>query len=78
MKAKLDIALYIQNMLYLDTFKNKEDIYAEEDKEHILKFLGKHKITEVHNQIKYGEESNKNSVKNDILKLNNKNIKNIP
>ena len=74
MKAKLDIALYIRNMLYLDTFK---DIVAEEDKEHILKFLGKYKISPVHSQIKNGEESNKNSVKNDFLKLGNKNIKNV-
>lgn len=75
MKAKLDIALYIRNMLYLDTFK---DIVAEEDKEHILKFLGMNKISPVHNQKKNGEENNINSVKNDFLKFGNKNIKNVP
>ena len=74
MNEKLDISLYIKNMLYLDTFK-KDYIEIEEDKEHILKFLGKYKISPVHSQIKNGEESNKNSVKNDFLKLGNKNIK---
>ena len=76
MNEKLDISLYIKNMLYLDTFK-KDYIEIKEDKEHILKFLGKYKISPVHSQIKNGEESNKNSVKNDFLKLGNKNIKNV-
>jgi hypothetical protein len=78
MKEKLDIALYIQNMLYLDNFKNKEDIEAEEDKQHILKYLDNYKITPVHNQIKKGEESNEKYCKNYFWKLDNKNIKNVP
>lgn len=35
MKEKMNISLYIHNMLYLDTFKD----IAEEDKDHIFKFL---------------------------------------
>ena len=37
MKEKLNIVVYIKNMLYLDTFKKK---IKNEDKDYILQFLG--------------------------------------
>ena len=73
-KEKLNIVLYIKNMLYLDTFKKK---ISYEDKEYILKFLDMPLISSVQSEIgKYNTNNNiyfKSSIygksETDILKL---------
>jgi len=65
MKKKLDVALYIKNMLYLNELKNKEDIDTEKNKENSLKFLDKYNISSIHDRIKNGEENNNHLAKNE-------------
>jgi hypothetical protein len=71
-KGKLDISLYLKNMLYLDKLKNKSND-SEDSKEDIFKLLGKCKISPVDYNIKSKRENifkNNNS-----LKLDNENLK---
>ena len=62
MKEKLNIVVYIKNMLYLDTFKKK---IKNEDKDYILQFLGMPITSPVQSEI---NEENSNINNNIYLK----------
>jgi hypothetical protein len=70
-KGKLDISLYLKNMLYLDKLKNKSND-SEGSKDNIFELLGKCEISSGYNNIKSKPENN---FKNNSLKVDNENIK---